>query len=93
MARDSERAEAVRAVMDLFDLVVESSVEGVRKPNPRIYEITCERLSVEPQRAVFLDDLGINLKPARELGMKTIKVTSEAQAIEDLAGITGLSFP
>lgn len=93
MARDSARADAVRAVMDLFDLVVESSVEGVRKPNPRIYEITCERLSVEPQRAVFLDDLGINLKPARELGMQTIKVTSEAQAIEELAGITGLSFP
>lgn len=92
MARDSERADAVRAVMELFDLVVESSIEGVRKPNPRIYQITCERLGIEPERAVFLDDLGVNLKPARNLGMQTIKVTSEAQAIEELAGITGLDF-
>lgn len=91
MARDAERAAAMQAVMDLFDLVVESSVEGIRKPDPRIYELTCERLEVDPAKAVFLDDLGINLKPARALGMHTIKVVSESQAIEDLYRLTGLT--
>jgi putative hydrolase of the HAD superfamily len=90
MARDEEKASAVQSVMDLFDLIVESSIEGIRKPNPRIYEITCERLGVSPGRAVFLDDLGINLKPARALGMSTIKVLEEDQAIEDLYAVTGL---
>lgn len=93
MARDSERAAAVQEVMALFDLVVESSVEGIRKPNPRIYSLTCERLGVEPSAAVFLDDLGINLKPAKALGMQTIKVLEEAQAIAELEQITGLDFP
>lgn len=91
MARSAERAAAMQAVMDLFDLVVESSVEGIRKPDPRIYEITCERLGVDPARSVFLDDLGINLKPARALGMHTIKVVSEDQAIDDLYRLTGLT--
>ena len=90
MARDEKRAAAVQAVMGLFDLVVESSIEGIRKPNPAIYELTCERLSVEPARAVFLDDLGINLKPARALGMQTIKVLNEDQAIDALYELTGL---
>ena len=90
MARDAERANAVQNVMALFDLVVESSIEGIRKPNPAIYELTCERLGVSPDRAVFLDDLGINLKPARALGMQTIKVLNEAQAIEELYAVTGL---
>jgi len=90
MARDSERAAAVQDVMALFDLVVESSIEGIRKPNPAIYQLTCERLNVSPERTVFLDDLGINLKPARALGMQTIKVLDEAQAIEALYEATGL---
>lgn len=90
MARDAARAGAVQEVMALFDLVVESSVEGIRKPNPRIYELTCERLGVIPERAVFLDDLGINLKPARALGMQTIKVLGEDQAIDELYEVTGL---
>lgn len=93
MARDSDRADAVQAVMALFDLVVESSIEGIRKPNPRIYEITCERLGVAPEQTVFLDDLGINLKPARALGMSTIKVLDEAQALEELYAVTGLTRP
>ena len=93
MASSSERAAQMEEVMALFDLVVESSVEGVRKPDPRIYELTCERLGVVPDRSIFLDDLGINLKPARAMGMRTIKVISEAQAINDLAGLTGLTFP
>ena len=93
MARSERKANAIAEVMGLFDLVVESSVEGVRKPNPAIYTLTCERHGVSPSGAVFLDDLGINLKPAKALGMQTIKVVTEQQAIEDLSGITGLSFP
>jgi putative hydrolase of the HAD superfamily len=91
MARDAERASAIQSVMALFDLVVESSIEGIRKPDPRIYRITCERLGIDPARAVFLDDLGINLKPARALGMNTIKVLNETQAIDDLYRLTGLT--
>jgi putative hydrolase of the HAD superfamily len=90
MARDPKRASKMAAVMELFDLVVESSVEGIRKPNPRIYQLTCERLGIAPSEAVYLDDLGVNLKPARALGMHTIKVLSESQAIEDLSSATGL---
>lgn len=90
MARSAQRAEKMASVMQLFDLVVESSIEGIRKPNPRIYQLTCDRLGVTPTQAVFLDDLGVNLKPARALGMHTIKVLSEAQAIEDLSTATGL---
>jgi putative hydrolase of the HAD superfamily len=93
MARSSERAARVAQVMELFDLVVESSVEGIRKPNPQIYQLTCERLGVDPEHAVFLDDLGINLKPAKALGMRTIKVLDEGQAIDDLSRVTGLAFP
>jgi len=92
MASDEQRANAVRSVMERFDLVVESSIEGIRKPDPRIYQLTCERLAVDPRQAVFLDDLGVNLKPARALGMRTIKVISENQAISELAEITSLSF-
>lgn len=89
---DSARASRVAEALALFDLVVESSIEGIRKPDPRIYTNTCERLGVAPENAVFLDDLGINLKPARALGMQTIKVVRETQAISDLATITGLEF-
>ncbi|MGH9197991.1 MAG: HAD family hydrolase, partial [Acidimicrobiia bacterium] len=69
---------------NLFDLVVESSVLGVRKPNPKIYLHTCEQLAIEPKEAVFLDDLGVNLKPARELGMTTIKVVDPDVALKEL---------
>ena len=92
MSRSEGKAAAIAEVMELFDLVVESSVEGIRKPNPEIYKLTCGRLAVAADSAVFLDDLGINLKPARALGMQTIKVLNEDQAIEDLSKITGLSF-
>ncbi len=93
MATDSERARAVQEVMGLFHLVVESSVEGIRKPDPAIYRLACHRLGVAPDRAVFLDDLGVNLKPARALGMHTIKVLDEDQAIQALCGITGIDPP
>lgn len=92
MSRDPAKAAKIAQVMSLFDLVVESSVEGVRKPNPEIYKITCKRLGVRPETAIFLDDLGINLKPAKALGMETIKVLNETQAINDLAEVTGLKF-
>jgi putative hydrolase of the HAD superfamily len=93
MANSVGRAAAIRAVMDLFECVIESSQEGVRKPDPRIYERACERLGVLPAQSVYLDDLGINLKPARQLGMHTIKVVSEEQAIADLSRVLGIEFP
>lgn len=92
MASTQDRANAVAAVMARFDCVVESSLEGVRKPNPDIYRIACERLGVESSRCAFLDDLGINLKPAKAMGMQTIKVLSEEQALEDLSQLTGLQL-
>jgi putative hydrolase of the HAD superfamily len=92
MARNAQEAARVQEVMALFDLVIESRHEGVRKPDPRFYRLACERLGIEPQHAVFLDDLGINLKPARELGMTTIKVGSEQQAIADLSKILDIDF-
>jgi putative hydrolase of the HAD superfamily len=92
MARSEEKATAVAAVMTLFDTIIESSVVGVRKPDLKIYRMACEAMQIEPHEALFLDDLGINLKPAKALGMTTIKVLSEAQALADLEQILGLSF-
>lgn len=79
------------AVLDLFDVIVESSKVGYRKPDPHFYAIACERLAVEPNEAVFLDDLGVNLKPARAMGMRTIKVVDPGAALEELEGL--LDFP
>jgi putative hydrolase of the HAD superfamily len=76
----------------LFDLVVESAVEGLRKPDPRIYELVCARLGVEPQESVFLDDLGVNLKTARALGMTTIKVGDPAVALAELETVLGFGL-
>lgn len=92
MSSTDQQADDVKAVMALFDLVIESSKEGIRKPDPRIYTLACERVGVAPQAVVYLDDLGINLKPARELGMTTIKVVSEQQAIDDLSRILAIDF-
>ena len=92
-APNPDRAARTTAILDQFDVVVESSVEGIRKPDPRIYRLACDRLGVAPENAVFLDDLGINLKPARAMGMVTIKVVTEDQAITDLERATGLEFP
>ena len=89
---DPTRAKIMDSAMSLFEVIVESSVEGVRKPDPAIYRIACERLGVEPARTVFLDDLGINLKPARAMGMHTIKVLNEDQALSELSEVTGLCF-
>lgn len=92
MARTTERAQRIQRVMDLFDVVLESSKEGIRKPNPAFYLRACALLEIEPHHAVFLDDLGINLKPAKELGMTTIKVINEAQAIADLSRTLAIDF-
>jgi putative hydrolase of the HAD superfamily len=89
-AADS-RAAQIAAIMERFDVIVESSAVGVRKPEPRFYEIACELLMVEPKECVFLDDLGINLKPAAAMGMITIKVTTAGQAIAELASALGWS--
>lgn len=86
---DSLRARRIADAMALFDTVVESREAGVRKPEPAFYRIACERLGVEPSACVFLDDLGINLKPARAMGMATIKVETEAQALADLEAALG----
>jgi putative hydrolase of the HAD superfamily len=77
---------------ELFDVVVESAVEGLRKPDPRIYHVALERLGVEATLTVFLDDIGRNLKPARQLGMTTIKVEDEAQALAELAETLGFAL-
>jgi putative hydrolase of the HAD superfamily len=82
----------VAAVMEKFDEVVESSKVGVRKPEPRFYEIACDLLGVGPADCVFLDDLGINLKPARAMGMQTIKVGKPGPAIAELSEVLGISL-
>ena len=89
MARSKEKAAAVEAVMELFSHVIESSTVGIRKPDPEIYKMACTALDVTPERAVFLDDLGVNLKPARALGMATIKVSGAEQAISELETLLG----
>jgi putative hydrolase of the HAD superfamily len=83
---------SVRHILAEFHHVIESARVGLRKPDPRIYLMMCEALAVEPAACVYLDDLGINCKPAAQLGMQAIKVTSEAQALADLAAATGLCF-
>jgi putative hydrolase of the HAD superfamily len=88
----AERREKVAEVMARFDVIVESSKVGVRKPEPRFYEIACALLGVTPEACVFLDDLGINLKPAKALGMTTIKVVTPRQALDDLEAVLGLSL-
>jgi putative hydrolase of the HAD superfamily len=80
----------IAEVMTLFDHVIESAKIGLRKPDPRIYQMMVETLQVDPNNCVYLDDLGINLKPARAMGMTTIKVESGAQAIAELEAATGL---
>ena len=86
------RSLYIAEVMVLFDHVIESAKIGLRKPDPRIYKLMVETLKVDPSKCVYLDDLGVNLKPAREMGMTTIKVTGGAQAIAELENATGLKL-
>lgn len=86
------RSLYIAEVMVLFDHVIESAKIGLRKPDPRIYALMVDTLKVDPKDCVYLDDLGVNLKPAREMGMATIKVTGGAQAIAELEAATGLKL-
>src|SRR3954453_6208361 len=88
----SGRTLYIAGVMALFDHVIESAKIGLRKPDPRIYRMMVEALGVTPSACVYLDDLGVNLKPAREMGMTTIKVTDPAQAIAQLEAATGMAL-
>jgi putative hydrolase of the HAD superfamily len=96
--RPMERAGRLGEVLGLFDVVVESSVEGIRKPEPEIYRRALTRLSaavgrrLEGADCAYLDDLGINLKPARALGFHTIKVVDPADALAELGALTGLDL-
>lgn len=92
MSATAAGASRAWEIMQLFDAVVESSKAGIRKPNPKIYLMMCELLGVAPSTCVYLDDLGINCKPAAQLGMTAIKVVSEDQTLRDLASATGLAF-
>jgi putative hydrolase of the HAD superfamily len=97
--RPMERTGALGELLDLFDVVLESSVEGIRKPEPEIYRRAVTRLSAVAGRQLtaadcaYLDDLGVNLKPARALGMRTVKVVDPAAALAELAGLTGVPLP
>jgi putative hydrolase of the HAD superfamily len=90
MTRSPETAVQVTQIMALFEQVVESSKLNMRKPDPRIYRHACDLLGVAPQACVYLDDLGINLKPARAMGMATIKVESAGQALGELEPLLGM---
>jgi putative hydrolase of the HAD superfamily len=92
MTASPERAAKVAEVIGLFEVVVESSKAGVRKPEPAFYERACSLLGIQPHEAVFLDDLGINLKPAAAMGMLTIKVTDPDAALAELGGILGMEL-
>ena len=91
VATDSPRTIYKAEIMTLFDRVIESAKVGLRKPDPRIYAMMAEALGIEPRACVYLDDLGINLKPARALGMTTIKVVEPGAAIDELERAVG--FP
>ena len=89
-ADSDPRYREMHLIRARFDAIVESAVAGCRKPEPRFYEMACELLDVEPGACVFLDDLGVNLKPARAMGMTTIKVLDGEQALGELS--TALGF-
>lgn len=84
--------EQVPVLASAFDVMIESSVVGLRKPDPAIYELVCTELEVTPPESVFLDDLGVNLKPARALGMTTIKVADPDEALAELEQALGFTL-
>lgn len=92
MARSEGKALEVESIMARFDHVIESSKAGVRKPDPRIYRMMCDALGVSPEACIYLDDLGINCKPAAGLGMHAIKVTGGEQALADLETVLGIGL-
>lgn len=86
---DDARSAEIAEIMDIFDAVIESSLTGIRKPDPRFYAQACEMLEVAPEETVFLDDLGVNLKPARSMGIRTIKVVDPGDALDELESHLG----
>lgn len=92
MARSGDSHDAYEQVFARFEHVIESSKAGVRKPDPRIYQMMCDHLGLGPTACVYLDDLGINCKPAAQLGMAAIKVTSGEQALAELGTLLGLDL-
>ena len=89
---NAARPREWESVLALFDEVIESSKVGVRKPETAFFELACETLSIEPHEAVFLDDLGRNLKPARAMGMHTIKVVDPDTALTELSTLLGIDL-
>ncbi len=92
MARSGDKRDAYEQVFARFEHVIESSKAGLRKPDPRIYLMMCEKLGLEPAQCIYIDDRGINCKPAAQLGMHAIKVTSGEQALADLSAVLGLAL-
>ena len=92
MARGLGKAAQVADAMARFEQIIESSKAGIRKPDPRIYQMMCDQMKVAPAGCIYLDDLGINCKPAAALGMHAIKVMGEDQLLADLGAATGLAF-
>jgi putative hydrolase of the HAD superfamily len=89
---DGPTPPQVADIYELFDVVLESRALGVRKPEPYFYELACQAVGARPEEVVYLDDLGINLKPARAMGMHTVKVTDPGQALAELSALTGLDL-
>ncbi len=92
MSRTPEQAEKIAEIMTMFEVVIESAKVGLRKPDPRIYQMACDELQVAAERCVYLDDLGINCKPAAALGMRAIKVVDPDEALSDLEKIIGFEL-
>ena len=90
-ALDDKNDERLK-IMDLFDFVIESKEVGVRKPSDEFYELALTKTKAIPEKTIFLDDLGINLKPAKLLKISSIKVVSEQQALDELSDLTGIYF-
>jgi putative hydrolase of the HAD superfamily len=91
MSRTAEQAELVADIMRRFEVIVESSRVGVRKPDPAIYEMACKELGVEPPECIYVDDLGVNCKPAAAMGMLAIKATGVEQTLDALEAAVGFS--
>tara|TARA_B100000579_G_scaffold247121_1_gene203075 strand:+ start:5173 stop:5829 length:657 start_codon:yes stop_codon:yes gene_type:complete len=92
MSRTEDQAAAIAEIMTMFEVVIESAKVGIRKPDPRIYEMACTELKVDPRNCAYLDDLGINCKPAANLGMTAIKVIDPDEALDDLEQAVGFSL-
>lgn len=82
----------LHGLQECFDLILESAKLGMRKPEPQIYSLACQRLDVKPERIVYLDDIGRNLKPAQEMGMTTILVRDARTALKELERVLGIDL-